>query len=84
MHAVAEPHPGLERWRMARILALVLGLAALAFAAKYMLAGTVIGNPDGPTQPKRQLDNVRVRAKQLEREQQKGVDDMAHKIDGQQ
>jgi hypothetical protein len=42
-----------------------------------------VHDPAGPTQPKRQLDNVRVRAKQLEREQQKSADDLARKIDGQ-
>jgi hypothetical protein len=68
---------------MGRILVLILGLASIAFAAKYMLAGTVLRDPAGPTQPKRQLDTVRVRAKQLEREQQKSVDDVARKIDAQ-
>jgi hypothetical protein len=69
---------------MGRIITLILGLVAVAFAAKYMLAGTMMRDPAGPTQPKRQLDNVRVRAKQLEREQQKSVDDVARKIDAQQ
>lgn len=64
---------------MGRLLALVLGLAALAFAAKVMLAGTAVGNPAGPSQPKRQLDNVRSRAKQLEREQQRSADEVARK-----
>ncbi len=69
---------------MGRIVVLVLGLAAIAFAAKTMLAGTALHTPAGPTLPKRQLDDVRARAKQLEREQQKNVDDMAKKIDAQQ
>jgi len=69
---------------MGRILALVLGLAVLAFAAKQMLTGTAARDPSGPTQPKRQLDNVRSRARELEREQQKNVDEMARKADGQQ
>jgi hypothetical protein len=64
---------------MGRLLALVLGLAALAFAAKVMLARTAVGNPAGPGQPKRQLDNVRTRAHQLEREQQKNADEIARK-----
>jgi Flp pilus assembly protein CpaB len=68
---------------MGRIIVLILGLATIAFAAKYMLAGTIVHDPARPTQPKRQLDNVRVRAKQLEREQQKSADDLARKIDGQ-
>ncbi|HKC61717.1 MAG TPA: hypothetical protein VKB92_16635 [Myxococcales bacterium] len=64
---------------MGRLLALVLGLAALAFAAKVMLAGTAVGNPAGPSEPKRQLDSVRARAHQLEREQQKSADEIARK-----
>jgi hypothetical protein len=69
---------------MGRILALVLGLAALAFAAKHMLTGTAAHDPSAPTQPKRQLDNVRTRARQLEREQQKAADELARKTDGQE
>ncbi|MFL5312136.1 MAG: hypothetical protein ACJ79H_17015 [Myxococcales bacterium] len=69
---------------MGRLLAVVLGLAALAFAAKVMLAGTAAHDPAGPTQPKRQLDNVRARARQLEREQQNNADETARKLDGQQ
>ncbi|HYV64609.1 MAG TPA: hypothetical protein VE964_00110 [Myxococcales bacterium] len=64
---------------MGRLLALVLGLAALAFAAKVMLAGTAVGNPAGPSQPKRQLDSVRSSAAQLEREQQRAADEIARK-----
>lgn len=66
---------------MGRLVALVLGLAALAFAAKLMLAGTVVSNPPGASQPKRQLDAVRARAHELEREQQKTADEMARKMD---
>jgi hypothetical protein len=69
---------------MGRLLALVLGLAALAFAAKTMLAGSAGHDPSGPTQPKRQLDDVRARARQLEREQQKAADAVARKADGQE
>ena len=66
---------------MGRIVILVLGLAAIALAARTMLAGTALHAPAGPTAPKRQLDDVRARARQLEREQQKNVDDMTRKID---
>jgi len=69
---------------MGRLLALVLGLAALALAAKVMLDGTAAGNPAGKTQPKRQLDDVRARASQLEREQQRAVDEIARKSTGEQ
>ena len=68
---------------MGRIVALVLGLAALAFAAKTMLSGTTVASFAGPTQPKRQLDSVGVRAKQLEREQQGAADRVARQADGQ-
>jgi Ni/Co efflux regulator RcnB len=79
MPAVAASARSWEDRGMGRLLALVLGLAALAFAAKMMLTGTTAGSSEGPTQPKRQLDNVRARAKQLEREQQKSVDELARK-----
>ena len=68
---------------MGRILAVVLGLAALVFAAKTMLSGTAVRNPAGPSQPKRQLDNVRVRARQIEREQQNAADRLSRKLDEQ-
>jgi hypothetical protein len=57
-----------------RILVLVLGLAAVAFAAKYALQGTA--SPDGAavTQPARQLDNVRQQVRELEVEQQRAAD----------
>ena len=60
-------------------LVLIIGLAIVAFAVKTQLAGTAVGNPNGPSQPKRQLDNVRNRAGELEREQQKAADDIANK-----
>jgi hypothetical protein len=80
---VASARADWEDRRVGRILALVLGLAALAFAAKTMLAGTAIGNAAGPTQPKRQLDSVRLRAKQIEREQQNAADRVARKLEEQ-
>ena len=49
-----------------------------------MLAGTAAHDPSAATQPKRQLDDVRARARQLEREQQKAADEIARKTDGQQ
>ena len=63
-----------------KLLALVIGLAATAFAAKYALTGTMRQNPDGETQAKRQLDNVRSKAKEIERMQQKAADDLAARI----
>ena len=66
-----------------KIIVLLLGLVIVAFVVKTQLAGTAIGNPEGPTQAKRQLDNVRVRAKELERETQKNAEEMIQKSDEQ-
>ncbi len=68
---------------LGRILVLLLGLAIVAYAVKVELSGTMVGNPEGPTQQKRQLDSVRVRAKELEREQQKDAEDLIKKSDEQ-
>jgi len=64
--------------KLVNLLVLILGLAALAFAVKYALQGTT-GDPAAVSRPKRQLDNVRSRAKELEREQQQQADDIAKK-----
>ena len=61
------------------IIVLLLGLVIVAFVVKTQLDGAAGGNPDQPTQVKRQLDNVRNRAGELEREQQKAADDIAKK-----
>jgi hypothetical protein len=65
-----------------KILVLLLGLAIVAYAVKVELAGSATGTPD-QTQAKRQLDNVRTRAKELEREQQKDAEQMLQKSDEQ-
>lgn len=62
-----------------RLLVLILGLAAVAFAAKFALTGTMKQDPAGVSQPKRQLDDVRAKANDLERQQQKAADDVANK-----
>ena len=61
------------------IIVLLLGLVIVAFVVKTQLEGTATGNPNNPTQAKRQLDNGRNRASELEREQQKAADDIAKK-----
>ena len=63
-----------------KLLALVIGLAATAFAAKVALTGTMRTNPGGEIQAKRQLDDVRSKAKEIERMQQKAADDVAARI----
>ena len=62
------------------ILVLLMGLVAIAFAAKYALTGTLGRDPAGSTQPKRQLDNVREKSKDLEQQMQQNVDDVAKKV----
>jgi hypothetical protein len=62
-----------------KLLVLVLGLAAIAFAAKFALTGTMTQDPAGASRPKRQLDDVRVKAKDLEKQQQKAIDDVVEK-----
>jgi hypothetical protein len=62
-----------------RLLVLILGLAAIAFAAKFALTGTMTQDPAGASRPKRQLDDVRAKAKDLEKQQQKAIDDVVEK-----
>jgi len=54
-----------------KLLALVLGLAAVAFTVKIALAPT---EGDGVTAPARQLDSVRNRTREIERDLQKNAD----------
>ena len=65
--------------RVGGIIVLLLGLTIVAFVVKTQLEGTAVGNPNQPTQAKRQLDSVRNRAGELTREQQKAIDDIANK-----
>ena len=68
---------------ISKLLVLLLGLVAVAFAAKYALSGTLGRDPAGSTQPKRQLDNVRERSKELEGEMQKNANDAVKQSDEQ-
>ena len=64
---------------MGKVLALLLGLAALAFAVKTALTGTMGRDDAAHTAPRRQLDSVREKARDLERLQQKAADDLARR-----
>ena len=68
---------------ISKLLVLLMGLVAVAFAAKYALSGTLGKDPAGSTQPKRQLDSVREKSKDLEKEMQKGAEDMVKQSDDQ-
>ena len=65
-----------------KILVLILGLVVVAFVVKTQLEGTAVGDPNQPTQAKRQLDSVRNKAHELEKDQQKAADDVADKAGG--
>lgn len=62
-----------------KLLVLLLGLAIVAFVVKSELARTATGRTGEPAQATRLLDNVRSRAAELGREQQKAADDVAEK-----
>lgn len=65
---------------MARILALLLGLGAVAGAAYYVVRGQVAANGQpGASAPKQTLDNVRDKAKQIEDDAQKRADGLLQK-----
>jgi len=69
---------------MMRILVLVLGLVVIAFAVKYELAGTTRTAADAEhTRPRQQLDNVRLKAHQLEQDDQRRNDDLLKKTEEQ-
>ena len=65
--------------RLGNLLVLILGLAAVAFAVKFALTGGTGASPAGASQPKRQLDNVRSKSRELERMQQQQADEVARK-----
>jgi hypothetical protein len=63
-----------------KIVVLVLGLALVAFAAKTALEGTVSSRAEH-TAPRRQLDQVREKTHDLERQEQDAVDKAAAQAD---
>ena len=65
---------------LGKLLVLVLGLAAVAFTVRLALTGTIGRDSSAHTAPRRQLDNVREKAKDLERQQQKAADDIARRV----
>lgn len=66
--------------KLGKLIVLLLGLAIVAYAVKVELAGTATGTP-GHVGAKRQLDNVRVRGKELEKEMQQGAEKMIEQSD---
>ncbi|HWT86189.1 MAG TPA: hypothetical protein VN177_10485 [Myxococcales bacterium] len=65
---------------LGKLLVLVLGLAAVAFSVRLALTGTVGRDTSAHSAPRRQLDNVREKAKELERQNQNAADDLARRV----
>ena len=63
-----------------KLLVLVLGLAVVAFVVRTALTGTMGRDTAEHSAPRRQLDTVREKAKDLERQQQKAADDIARRV----
>jgi hypothetical protein len=70
-----------SRVTFAKMLVLILGLAATAFAVRTALTGTMGSDTAAHSAPRRQLDSVRERARALEREQQKAAEAIAASAD---
>lgn len=66
---------------MGRILSLLLGLLVVVGIAYYVVQRTAETMGPGPTAPKRQLDNVREKAKRIEQDAQKRADDLLKKTE---
>jgi hypothetical protein len=64
---------------MGRILTLLLGLLVVAGVTYYVVQQTALSAGAGPSTPRRQLDTVREKAKDIERDAQKRADDLLKK-----
>jgi hypothetical protein len=66
---------------MGKIVVLILGLALVAFAAKTALDHTAASRAETHSAPRRQLDNVRAKVHDLERQEQDVLDKTAAQAD---
>lgn len=65
---------------MARLLTLLLGLLVVAGVTYYVVGRTIESEtPSAHSAPRQQLDRVRDRSKEIERESQKRADDLFKK-----
>jgi len=62
---------------MRKVIILLLGFAAIALAAHYMLKRTADSPAVGASAPKRRLDNVRSKTRSIEDEGQRRADEAA-------
>jgi len=65
---------------LGKLLVLVLALPAVAFSVRLALTGTVGRDTSAHSAPRRQLDSVREKAKDLERQNQNAADDLARRV----
>ena len=65
--------------KLVRFVVLLLGLVVVALAAKYALTAGRQQTPGESSQAKRQLDNVRTKAQEIEKKQQEQVDEVTKK-----
>ena len=64
---------------MGRILSLLLGLLVVAGVTYYVVQQTALSAGSGPSTPRRQLDTVREKAKDIERDAKQRADDLLKK-----
>jgi hypothetical protein len=64
---------------MGRLLSLLLGLLVVAGVTYYVLQKTAESGASVHSAPRQQLDNVRERAKEIERDAQRRADDVMKK-----
>jgi hypothetical protein len=64
---------------MARLLSLLLGLLVVAWVAYYVLQRTAESASSVHSAPRQQLDSVREKAKDIERDAQKRADELLKK-----
>jgi hypothetical protein len=64
---------------MGRLLTLLLGLLVVAGVAYYVVARSVDSQASLQSAPKQQLDRVRERSKEIERDAQKRADELFKK-----
>jgi hypothetical protein len=64
---------------MARLLTLLLGLLVVAGVTYYVLEHTAESEASVHSAPRQQLDNVRERSKEIERDTQKRADELIKK-----
>jgi hypothetical protein len=64
---------------MGRLLTLLLGLLVVAGVTYYVLQRSLESQAALESAPKRQLDNVRERSKEIERDSQKRADELFKK-----